>query len=215
MKLYDGSGLEEMMDGNEQSDGSPSLEWYHGNLLVTSESVKLADTDNTRACCQVYTRPTNELDRPPDRPIDRLTSLYNLIARYFVAGGMPGAGIMESVDIPTMVRLAYRVCGVTREMDKVGWCCLRSLCEQINDVSTSHRSLTTTTTSMTLPHRQHHHHQPPPPPPSSPQLGLAMSCQDDLTSADLTSNVAVQVLERLSAGAGANENLWSFIDHAQ
>ncbi len=43
----------------------------------------------------------------------------------------------------------------------------------------------------------------------------AMSCQDDLTSADLTSSVSVQVLERLSAGAGANENLWSFIDHAQ
>jgi hypothetical protein len=42
-----------------------------------------------------------------------------------------------------------------------------------------------------------------------------MSCQDDLTTTDLTSSVAVQVLERLSAGAGANENLWAYIDHAQ
>jgi hypothetical protein len=39
-----------------------------------------------------------------------------------------------------------------------------------------------------------------------------MSCQDDLTSVDLDSNVAVQVLERVSAGSGRDENLWGFID---
>ena len=39
-----------------------------------------------------------------------------------------------------------------------------------------------------------------------------MSCQDDLTAVDLSSNVAVEVLERVSAGSGRDENLWSFID---
>jgi len=41
---------------------------------------------------------------------------------------------------------------------------------------------------------------------------FAMSCQDDLTAVDLSSNVAVEVLERVSAGSGRDENLWSFID---
>lgn len=41
---------------------------------------------------------------------------------------------------------------------------------------------------------------------------LIMSCQDDLTAVDLSSGVAVDVLERVSAGSGRDENLWSFID---
>ncbi|KAH8082763.1 galactose-binding domain-like protein [Filobasidium floriforme] len=39
-----------------------------------------------------------------------------------------------------------------------------------------------------------------------------MSCQDDITAVDLSSGVAVDVLERVSAGSGRDENLWSFID---
>ena len=39
-----------------------------------------------------------------------------------------------------------------------------------------------------------------------------MSCQDDLTAVDLSSNVAVQVLERVSAGSGRDENVWNWID---
>jgi hypothetical protein len=40
-----------------------------------------------------------------------------------------------------------------------------------------------------------------------------MSCQDDLTGVDLTSGVALEVLERVSAGSGRDENLWAYIDH--
>ncbi|KAJ9110444.1 hypothetical protein QFC19_001570 [Naganishia cerealis] len=40
-----------------------------------------------------------------------------------------------------------------------------------------------------------------------------MSCQDDLTAVDLHSGVALQVLERVSAGEGRDENLYAYIDH--
>ncbi|KAJ9115304.1 hypothetical protein QFC20_001172 [Naganishia adeliensis] len=40
-----------------------------------------------------------------------------------------------------------------------------------------------------------------------------MSCQDDLTAVDLHSGVAVEVLERVSAGEGRDENLYAFINH--
>ncbi|KAL1406170.1 hypothetical protein Q8F55_007857 [Vanrija albida] len=39
-----------------------------------------------------------------------------------------------------------------------------------------------------------------------------MSCADDLTVDDLTTAVTTDVLERVSAGEGANANLWAFID---
>jgi len=39
-----------------------------------------------------------------------------------------------------------------------------------------------------------------------------MSCADDLTVDDLNNSVATSVLERVSAGAGANANLWPQID---
>lgn len=39
-----------------------------------------------------------------------------------------------------------------------------------------------------------------------------MSCADDLTVDDLTTSVTTDVLERVSAGEGANANLWAFID---
>lgn len=41
---------------------------------------------------------------------------------------------------------------------------------------------------------------------------IDMSCQEDLTTVDLASGVDVGVLERVSAGSGRDENLWSFID---
>lgn len=41
-----------------------------------------------------------------------------------------------------------------------------------------------------------------------------MSCQDDLTTADLASGVvSTAVLERVSAGSGRDENLWGYVDH--
>ncbi|KAK4686377.1 hypothetical protein P7C73_g3744, partial [Tremellales sp. Uapishka_1] len=39
-----------------------------------------------------------------------------------------------------------------------------------------------------------------------------MSCSDDLTVDDLTTSVATEVLERVSAGEGSNTNLWGHID---
>lgn len=39
-----------------------------------------------------------------------------------------------------------------------------------------------------------------------------MSCADDLTADELTSNVDAAVLERVSAGEGSNQNLWGQID---
>lgn len=39
-----------------------------------------------------------------------------------------------------------------------------------------------------------------------------MSCADDLTADDLNESVSTSVLERVTAGAGSNANLWSQID---
>lgn len=39
-----------------------------------------------------------------------------------------------------------------------------------------------------------------------------MTCADDLTIDDLNGNVSTSVLERVTAGAGSNTNLWPQID---
>ena len=41
-----------------------------------------------------------------------------------------------------------------------------------------------------------------------------MSCADDLTAEDLTTNVTTEVLERITAGEGSNTNLWPNINIA-
>lgn len=41
-----------------------------------------------------------------------------------------------------------------------------------------------------------------------------MSCTDDLTAEDLTTNVTTEVLERVTAGEGSNTNLWPNINVA-
>jgi hypothetical protein len=47
---------------------------------------------------------------------------------------------------------------------------------------------------------------------SKKALIINMSCADDLTVDDLNNSVSTSVLERVSAGAGANANLWPQID---
>ena len=39
-----------------------------------------------------------------------------------------------------------------------------------------------------------------------------MSCADDLTIDDLENGATPEVLERVSAGEGSNQNLWGHID---
>lgn len=49
-------------------------------------------------------------------------------------------------------------------------------------------------------------------PPSA--FSAKMSCTDDLTAEDLTTNVTTEVLERVTAGEGSNTNLWPNINVA-